>query len=317
MKRVVITGGSGMIGVSLIRLLVERRVYVLAIVRPNSKRKNNIPQSHYVRVIEADLSDLLKLEEYVEEKYDVFFHLAWQGTFGKSRNDMYLQNENIRFTLDAVELAYALGCSTFVGTGSQAEYGRVQGKLSESTSVKPENGYGIAKLCAGQMSRIVCERYAIKHIWTRILSVYGPFDGENTMVMSGILKMLRHEVPQYTKGEQRWDYLYCDDAANALYLAAEKGKNGSVYCIGSGKVRPLADYIKVIRNSIDPDMRVEIGALPYHENQVMYLCADISNLTKDTGFFPQVSFEDGIRKTIEWVKEGKRYEKNKCIDSLL
>ena len=216
----------------------------------------------------------------------------------------YLQNKNVRAVLDAVHLAKSAGCRTFLGAGSQAEYGRVDGvKLGPDTPVHPETGYGIGKLCAGQMSRILCQQLGMKHIWVRILSTYGPHDGLHTMVMSGIIKMLNRERPQYTKGEQMWDYLYCGDAARAFYLAAERGIDGSVYCIGSGQVRPLADYIRIIRDTIDPSVEVGMGEVPYYDKQVMYLCADIENLKKDTGFEPQVSFEEGIQRTVDWYKE--------------
>lgn len=84
---------------------------------------------------------------------DAFFHLAWAHTIGAGRNDMPAQIENIRYTIDAVRTAAAMGCRVFVGTGSQAEYGRVDGVLRADTPTNPENGYGMAKLCAGQMSR--------------------------------------------------------------------------------------------------------------------------------------------------------------------
>ncbi len=61
--------------------------------------------------------------------------------------------------------------SAFIGAGSQAEYGRVEGKLNSQVPAFPENGYGMAKLCAGQMTRIQCESWE-SDIWTRILSVY-------------------------------------------------------------------------------------------------------------------------------------------------
>lgn len=89
---------------------------------------------------------------------------------------MYLQNYNVIYALDAVELAHCCGCRTFVGAGSQAEYGRFEGKLRPDTPAFPENGYGMAKLCAGEMTRIQAHKYGIKHIWARILSVYGPYD---------------------------------------------------------------------------------------------------------------------------------------------
>ena len=122
--------------------------------------------------------------------------------------------------------------------------------------------------------------------------------------------MLNHERPQYTKGEQMWDYLYCGDAANAFYLAAVHGRDGAVYCLGGGKVRPLADYIKDIRDVVSPDSEIGFGEIPYYENQVMYLCADIEDLTKDTGFQPTMDFKEGIRITAEWLKEELGYEEN-------
>lgn len=310
-KSAVITGASGMLGQALIRCLVENDVSVLAIVRPNSKRNDALFSHEKVNILECDLSDLISASEHIKEDYDAFFHFGWSGTFGQSRNNMYGQNDNVKYTLDAVELAHKLNCKVFLGAGSQAEYGRVENNtmLSGELPTYPETGYGIAKLCAGQMSRVLCKEYGIRHVWTRILSIYGPGDKEHTMVMSGILSMLRGERPKYTKGEQQWDYLHCDDAAKAFYLAADKGKDGAVYCIGSGKIRLLKDYIKCIRDAVNPNMELRFGEVPYYDKQVMYLCADISELQKDTGFTPQISFEEGIKDTVEWCKGVYTYEK--------
>lgn len=146
MKRVVVTGATGMIGVTLINYLLNKDIEVLAIVRENSKRKVNLPIDNNLKIIECNLNNLCNVE--VKENYDTFFHLAWDGTIGNSRNDLYKQNLNIKYTLDAVNLANKLGCTTFVGAGSQAEYGRVDGVISHNTHTNPENGYGIAKLAA-------------------------------------------------------------------------------------------------------------------------------------------------------------------------
>jgi len=300
MKRVVINGPTGAIGIALINQCIEQNIEVLALCRRGSKRISKIPDSHLVKISECSLDEL---NEYASEvKYDVFYHFAWEGTFGDSRNDMFLQNLNIKYALDAVNLAHRLGCSTFVGAGSQAEYGRVEGKLSAETPTFPENGYGIAKLCAGQMSRVMCGKLGIKHIWTRILSVYGPNDGEHTLVMSTIRKLMNGEVPKFTKGEQIWDFLYSGDAAEALLLMAEKGTHGKLYSLGSGVGKPLCEFIKEIRDTIDPSASVEFGAIPYNENQVMYLVADIDELKKDTGFTPKTEFIQGVRQIVESLR---------------
>ena len=230
--------------------------------------------------------------------YDIFFHMAWSGTTGASRNDEALQQQNAAYSLDAVRLAKKLGCHTFVFAGSQAEYGRVEGKLTADTPTYPENEYGKYKLQAGETTRALCESLSIKHIWARILSVYGPYDSKTSMIMSAISKLRNGEIAEFTKGEQQWDYLYSADAANALLLAAMKGKHGRIYPIGSGSVRALSEYIQILKNQIDPHAQIELGAVPYAPRQVMYLCADISQLKQDTGFEPKTEFEDGIREIL-------------------
>ena len=158
------------------------------------------------------------------------------------------------------------------------------------------------KLCAGQMTRIACKQKGMRHIWTRILSIYGPYDGENTMVMSTIYKLLNSEKPSCTKGEQMWDFLYSKDAALAMRLLGEKGTDGRTYCIGSGKARPLKEYIDIIGQNANKNVTIGYGDIPYGPLQVMYLCADITALREDTGFEPRYSFEDGIKETIEWCR---------------
>lgn len=307
-KRAVITGATGMIGAALAAYLLEQGIEVTALIRKNSKKAGRLLDKPGLRKIELDLAELSEEEALMasgllDRQQDAFFHLGWDGTFGNCRNDMYLQNNNIRYTLDAVRLAHRLGCSVFVGAGSQAEYGRTDQKLSALTPAFPENGYGIAKLAAGQMSRILCQSLGMRHEWTRILSIYGPYDTENTMVMSAIRKLSSKEIPEFSKGEQLWDYLYVKDAVRAFYLISEKGIDGAIYPLGSGRPRRLSEYILAIRDSIDKEAQVSLGAVPYSKNQVMYLCADISGLTKDTGFVPAYTFEEGIKETVQWYRQ--------------
>lgn len=312
--KVVITGATGAIGHALIAECIKQNIEVLAICHRGSKRAGMLAdevgrmlQSKRVG-LDCELPDrlikikYLNLDEYAtglpSMPYDIFFHMAWSGTTGASRNDEALQQQNAAYSLDAVRLAKMLGCHTFVFAGSQAEYGRVEGKLTADTPTYPENEYGKYKLQAGETTRALCESLSIKHIWARILSVYGPYDSKTSMIMSAISKLRNGEIAEFTKGEQQWDYLYSADAANALLLAAMKGKHGRIYPIGSGSVRALSEYIQILKNQIDPHAQIELGAVPYAPRQVMYLCADISQLKQDTGFEPKTEFEDGIREIL-------------------
>lgn len=305
-KRIVVTGATSMIASTLIDYAVERGIEVLALCRQGSHKLKNINKHPNVKIIHTDLSHLKDVLVEDEEKYDAFFHFAWEATMGEGRNNANLQMENIQYTLDAVELAKKLGCHTFVGAGSQAEYGSTHTKLSDTTPTNPETGYGIAKYTAGKLSALHAKELGIKHVWARILSVYGPRDNDNTLIMYTINQLLDRKIPTFTPCEQIWDFIYSEDAARAIYLMAEKGKDQGVYCIGSGHTQILSEYLYTIRDEIDEDLELGIGQRAYGNGQVMYLCADIEKLTKDTGFVPKVGFKEGILKTIGYCRNQRR-----------
>lgn len=297
-KKIILTGATGCVGVNFLKYLSERGIETTALVRPNSSRAGAICGLKHIKTIECDLSFLSSFES--EERFDVFYHLGWEDGSKEFRNDPFRQYKNIQYTLDAVQLAAKLGCNTFVGTGSHAEYGRFEEKIRPDTSTFPDSAYGAAKLCAYKLSQIYANTLDIKHIWARIFSIYGPYDNTDTLINTAIRLLLQKRTPDMTKGEQQWDYLYTEDLARALFLLGEKGAANSVYCIGSGQTRSIREYMSVLRDYIDPSVKLGFGKVPYSENQVMHLCADTEKLTKDTGFLPEVSFEDGIKRTIEW-----------------
>ncbi len=295
---------------ALMNRCVTKGIETILLVNPDSSRLSRIPDDPLVKVIKcgmADMNDadgamlgLVPMEGGVFA--DALFHLAWGATFGDARNNTPMQIKNEEYALDAVRLAKRLGCDVFVGAGSQAEYGRVDGTLSPDTPCNPENDYGRYKLKASQSTKELAHELGMRHVWPRILSIYGPFDSEKTMVMTLISSLLEGKKPALTKGEQQWDFLYADDVGEAMLLLGEKGKDGGIYPIGSGVMRPLREYIEIIRDQIDPKLPLGFGDVPYSEKQVMHLCADISALKADTGFEPSVDFEEGAKRTIDWVR---------------
>lgn len=297
--RAVITGATGVVGSALVRELIENDMEVLVLCRKGSPRNDNIPRHPLVSVRDCDLCRLSDVVNDTGKEYDIFYHFAWAGTVKSERNDMRIQAENIRYSLDAVDVARRFGCRTFIGAGSQAEYGRQDGILKPETPCFPETGYGMAKLCAGLMTRQYARKLGLRHIWTRVLSVYGLNDKPDTMVMSLIDKLRSGNAkPALTKGEQMWDYLFSADAARAFRLIGEKGMDGKVYIIGSGQARPLVEYMEIIREEVNPKAELGIGLIPYAEKQVMYLCADTSVLREDTGWECGTDFRNGIRKIL-------------------
>jgi nucleoside-diphosphate-sugar epimerase len=304
MKKIVISGATQIVGVALTEYCISQELEVTAIVRPKSKYILRLPdKKSNLKIIECELGDIERLPTMMgENDFDVFFHLGWEGADEPGRTDAQIQAKNIYYTLQAVKAAKKLGCATFIGAGSQAEYGRVNHSILPDTPVDPNIAYGVAKYAAGKLSSLFCSELKIRHIWARIFSVYGKYQKPASMISYAIKSLLDGRKPSFTKCEQIWDFLYCSDAARALYSLGINGKAGATYNIGSGNARPLYEYIQILRDAIDPSLPLGIGEKDYAQNQVMYLCADIGNLTADTGFVPEISFEEGIKKTIEWYK---------------
>ena len=303
MKNIILTGATSMLGVALINECIKSNIKVTALIRENSKNIYRIPENDLIDVVECNLEDLNNLN--LNQTFDVFYHFGWEFTYHKKRNDLESQKINIQYSLNAVELANRLGCKKFIGAGSQAEYGIKSEKISPNTPCNPVIAYGKIKNEVSKITLQKCEEYGITHIWVRIFSIYGIYENENTMISQAINKMLNGETPTFTPSEQEWDYLFSEDAGLAFYLIGLKSNKNTVYCLGFGRTKELKEYILTMRDMINPDLKVNIGGIPYSKNQVMYLCADISNLTNDTGFIPQFTFEEGIKKTIDWVKDRK------------
>lgn len=316
-NNVIISGATGAIGTALTSLCLSRGMNILILTRADSKRNDRIPDDPRVKIKVCDYRDLDSVENDTGITWDCFFHFAWAGTAGPGRNDMPLQTGNIRMSLSAVNLAKRFGCKKFVGAGSQAEYGRPylnmvddsstakalvmiddRYKLRPDTPTSPEMGYGYAKLCAGRMTRDHAHQLGLEHNWLRILSVYGPNDGESSMINQAISLLKTGESPELTKGEQIWDYVYSKDAAKAFLCVGEKGIDGKTYVLGSGQERPLAEYMKTLRDIISPGTELKLGSRPYGDKQIMYLAADNSELVRDTGYTPDYSFEQGIKDMI-------------------
>ena len=298
MKRVIITGPTGTIGVALADVLTKTGCEVYAICRPNSSNIKNLKKHENLHVVECDISKLSSLKSVLNGGFDAFYHFAWNGTFGEDRNEIELQFNNVKFTLDAIDLAKNLNCKVFIGAGSQAEYGHFCEPANEKTITKPFTLYGAAKLSAGQMSRVYAQNIGLAHIWVRIFSIFGPCDDERTLVSYVINQLKAGKSPILTPGEQIWDYLYSYDAADAMIKIAKNGKNGSVYCLGSGQKRLLKDYIRDISEVVNPEVKLMFGQKMYSQNQVMFLSADISTLKNDTGFVPKYEFKQAIKEII-------------------
>lgn len=292
-----------MIGIATIRELqkAEDINIIYAIVRASSENIKILTKCDKVRVVYCSLEEYEKLPLMIDERCDLLYHFAWQGA-GRCdiRNGSALmQAENIVFSIKLMAVANQLGVKTFVGAGSQAEYGpKNQERIAPEDTVSPVEMYGIAKYATGRLLIEQAAIYGMSCFWVRIFSVYGCYNAKDTLISSAVSNFCKNERMSFTGGEQNWDYLNSKDAGRALYLIG-KLTGRKVYCLGYGKTRKLKDYINVIHEMSNATCEIGLGEIEYSKNAVMNLCADIEALKNDTGWSPEVSFEIGIAELIE------------------
>ena len=304
MERALITGAGGFIGRNLTRRLLAGGVRVCAADVDASR----IPAVEGVVPLSVDLGDKEALTALIRaERPDVCYHLAWAGVSTDVKNEVDLQLSNIPLTLAVLDACAEGGCPHVVVPGSASEYAYCGQAIDGANAPAPGDAYAAAKAAVQVLCQWRARQLGLHLNWLLIGSIYGPGRNDSNILTYTIKALLRGEHTEYSRLEQMWDYLYIDDLTEALYLVGRLGKPDGVYPVGSGQARPLAAYIRQIRDAIAPDAPLGIGELPYKngskpDNSVL----DITRLQEDTGFRPQVSFEEGIARTIAYFKEMER-----------
>lgn len=303
--RALVTGATGFVGSYLVEALVQGGEEVAVLCRPESdlwRIEHLLPR---LTLIHGDFMEAERAEDELKAfAPDTVFHLAWYGVGGRHRDEDAHIDKNLLGSVGLLRLAARLGVKTFVGLGSQAEYGPQMGALNESAPTEPTNAYGVAKLCAYHIGRRLASAAGMRFVWLRLFSSYGPKDNPDWLLPYVVRTLARGERPALTAGEQRWDYIYVADAAEAIYKAAlSEGAEGA-YNLGSGEARPLRAVVEQVRDLIDPSLPLGFGERPYAPDQVMHLEADISRLSAATGWRPRTPLAEGLRRTVEWFRAG-------------
>jgi UDP-glucose 4-epimerase len=302
MHDIVIHGASGFLGKHFVRKLIAEKIPVHIIARHSSsisefENKNFVSISRY----EKSISEIDPHKIAVSTP--VFFDFAWYGVFGTERNDERQLSVNIPMTEASLKLASVLKSKHWIGVGSQAEYGNLDKKISEQDECHPTTLYGKAKLACAGLSERLCKEYGMEHSWLRLFSVYGPDDNHEWLIQYLITEMLNDREINVTKGEQCWDYLYIDDVSEMFYKLKD-ARGAGIANLGSGKSMPVRDIILTIKKITQSNSKINFGAVPYRPDQVMLMEADITKLSTHLNWQPVTGMEEGLRRTIEFIKKG-------------
>lgn len=302
MKTAIVTGANGFIGSALCRELSIQNYHVIAVVHNRwsvTERISNIPN---LSIIYCDLSQYVRLPELVSIKeIDVFFHLAWMGSAGILRGDSNVQVLNIKYACDAIRACSDMKCKRFVFASSIMKY-ELKAMLMEGRIPEISALYSSAKMTAECMLQIEADHLKVECVIANISNIYGPGENSQRLINTSIRKLIKGEYCMFSSGEQIYDFIYIDDAVRAFVAIGENGKAGKEYYIGSLEPRPLKEFLIEMKEIVAPEAEIGLGELPFNGVSLTYREFDIYAVKKDTLFEPEISFGEGIRRTLVWIQ---------------
>jgi len=302
MNRVFITGASGFVGAAVTRELVRQGREVAVLLRPTSDTRRIAPQLPSLHVVRGDLRGIDAASSALRDfRPDAILHLGWEGVKGSERNAP-IQADNVPASVALHRLSQAIGCQTFVGMGSQAEYGPAPGKLDETAPTQPTTVYGAAKLSTCLLLERTAAAAGTPFAWLRLFSSYGPGDDPSWLLQYLARTLLAGQRPALTAAQQVWDYIHVDDVASGV-IATMDAKASGVFNLGSGQAHKLEHIITTLRDLVDPALPLGFGEVPYRPDQVMHLEADITRLHAATGWAPRVPLQVGLQQVVTWLRE--------------
>ena len=297
--KLTIAGANSFIGQRLISIASDSNKYeITAIIRENSSSREIFKSLNNIHIVECNMQDYEKLGTLVD-RGDCFINLAWNGSRGETRGNRELQQSNYQSSILAAKSMIDNGYKIIVSAGSQAEYGLCNGVISENTECKPNTEYGIAKLQIFDTLKNLCKSNNVRFIEPRYFSLYGPGDYKKTLIMSCLKKMIKNEIIELNPCNQIWDYLYVDDAVDALLRLIESDDANGAFNFASGNHQELKKFILEMKVASESDSKIFFSESDAYAGMLINLRPCIQKLIDTTnGWGPKTSFQEGIKKII-------------------
>jgi len=315
--RMLITGGAGFIGSEFVRqgvrkghqvAVVDKLTYAGDLERLSEVRKD-------ITFYKADISNQEFIEHIFEkENPEVVVHFAAESHVDRSLLDPYpFISSNVLGTQVLLEVSKAKGVELFVNMSTDEVYGDLgkEGTFTEESPLKPNSPYSTTKASADMLGRAYYRSFGLPVITIRASNNYGPWQYPEKFVPVIILKALRDEkIPVYGDGTNVREWLYVTDCAEGIMAAIDRGKAGEIYNIGSKEEKQNIEVAKAILKLLGKgeELIEFVKDRPGHDFRYSL---DTTKAKRELGWEAKTSFDEGLKKTVEWYIEHLKWAQDK------
>jgi len=315
--RMRITGGAGFIGSEFVRQAV-RKGYQVAVVDKltyagDLERLSEVRKD--ITVYKADISNQEFIEHIFEKANpEVIVHFAAESHVDMSLLDPYpFISSNVLGTQVLLEVSKAKGVELFVNISTDEVYGDLgkEGSFTEDSPLKPNSPYSTTKASADMLGRAYYRSFGLPVITIRASNNYGPWQYPEKFVPVIILKTLHDEkIPVYGDGTNVREWLYVTDCAEGIMAAIDRGKAGEIYNIGSKEEKQNREVAKAILKLLGKgeELIEFVKDRPGHDFRYSL---DTTKAKRELGWEAKTSFDEGLKKTVEWYIEHLKWAQDK------
>jgi UDP-glucose 4-epimerase len=297
--RAVVTGGAGFIGSHVVEALLARGDEVTVVDDLSNGKRENVPDA--ARLVVRDLREGLA-GVFGEARPELCCHLAAQVDVRVSvERPEHDASVNVLGTIAVLEAAREHDTQVVFSSSGGAIYGECDGPAPEESERRPLAPYGVSKLAGEEYLAGYNRLYGARHVSLRYGNVYGPRQdphGEAGVVAIFLGKLAGGEAPRiFGDGLQSRDYVYAGDVARATLAAV--GYDGGVFNVGTGRETSVVDLYDLCRRVVGSE--VEAREAPARLGELQRSVLDVSRAERELGWRPEVSLEEGLRRTWESI----------------
>ena len=305
-KKVLITGGSGFIGSHLTKRLVNLGADVSVTVKYKSIIDNVrlSPIWNNLNIIEADLRNTDSLKPLSKKHFDIVFHLAAYNHVGDSFihvNESLMSNAIATANLLESDIDFG----RLVYTATSEIYGYQENvPFNEDFLPFPISPYAIGKYSGELYARMKNHENNMPIVFIRPFNTFGPYQSDRAVIPELIIKCLKNIPIETTEGKQTREFNYVDNIVDGfIAIGTNEPINNEPINVGSNHEIPIAELVKTIHKLCESESELRIGALENRPTEIWRMSADNTRASEILGWEPKVSFEDGLKITIDWFKD--------------